>query len=163
MRQDRTSVSFLVPSVPFGNVLEQISITARSGVQFDDVLSAIDRRMRLLQAVTRDLPDGYMRLQLQRRLSQPGRSDALRWVQGSRQTTVRDRRAEEIIVTYPASMREWFASVHAEMCWLNTQMRLCRVARREFSHLTSFLTAASCMSSMTNEESIEQGEEQCLT
>lgn len=132
----------MVPSVPFGNVLDQIAITARSDAQFEDVLQAIDRRMRLLQSLTRDLPDGYLRLQLQRRLASD-HGQSLRWVSGPRQASVSEKKAQSIINGYQGHMREWFASVHAEVRWLNVQERLCRAARKEFSQLSQFLATVS--------------------
>lgn len=140
MRRNGTSVSFTLPSVPFGNVLDQIAITARSDARFEDVLQAIDRRMRLLQSLTRDLPDGY--LQLQRRLASD-HGQSLRWVSGPRQASVSEKKAQTIINGYQGHMRERFASVHAEVRWLNVQERLCRAARKEFSQLSQFLATVS--------------------
>lgn len=142
LRGDRSSVSFTVPSVPFGNVLDQIAITARGDEQFGDVLQSISSRMRLLQEMTRVLPAGYLRLQLQRRLSAET-SESLRWVHGRRAATVSEVRVQAMIAEYPQTMREWFTSVHAEVRWLNVQERLCRTARKEFSQLSSFLATAS--------------------
>lgn len=145
MRQlrKRSSVSFTVPSVPFGNVLDQIAITKRGDEQFDEVLQAISDRMKLLQKMTRALPAGYLRLQLQRRLSIEFGGESLRWVQGARLATVSEARVQAIIADYPQTMREWFTSLHAEVRWLNVQERLCRTAKKEFSHLSSFLASVS--------------------
>lgn len=146
LRGNRSSVSFTVPSVPFGNVLDQITVTSRGDAQYADVLQAISDRMRLLQQMTRELPIGYLRLQLQRRLSSD-HGESLRWVQGRRFTTVSEERVQAIIAGYPQQMREWFTSVHAEVRWLNVQERLCRTAKKEFSQLSSFLATASSRSS----------------
>lgn len=149
MRQSGHGVSFLVPSVPFGDVLEQMAITTRCDAHYGDVQEAISSRMRLLQSFTRDLPAGYMRLQLQRRLSTQ-QGESLRWVQGLRMRVVPDVRVPAIIASYQGRWREWFVSVHAEMRWLNAQERMCRAARKEFSQLSAFLAAASSRSSQIN-------------
>ena len=149
LRGNRSSVSFTVPSVPFGRVLDQVAITARGDAHYADVLQAISDRMRLLQQMTRDLPDGYLRLQLQRRLS-TDHGESLRWVHGQRFAIVPEARVQGIIASYPQRTREWFTSLHAEVRWLNLQERLCRTAKKEFSQLSSFLTAASSMSSASS-------------
>ena len=132
----------MVPSVPFGNVFEQIAITERSGLQFTDVLVAIEQRMILLQDMTREMPDGRLRLQLQRRLSGDG-AVSLRWVRGVRGSMMPEMEVLQKINGYQEKVREWYLSVYAEARWLNTQERLCRAARKEFSHLSSVLTEVS--------------------
>jgi hypothetical protein len=133
-----TKIGFYIPSVPFGNVLEQISITGRCEEQLGDVHVAISSRMQLLVSMTRDLPDGYLRLQVQRRIA-ANTGESLRWVDGAKLTIISEGKAEEIISGYPEKLRDWYASVQAEARWLNVQERLCRQAKKEVSSLSMFL------------------------
>lgn len=135
---DASNIGFCIPAMQFGDPDKQLKAAQRCLEHISAARSSISERMVLLVQATRSLPDGYLRLQLQRRLAARA-GESLRWVDVVQHRIIADGTATEVIRKYPGKIRQWYAVVQAEAKWLNVQERLCRQAEKELSSLSAFL------------------------
>ena len=136
----RSSVRLIIPDVPERNALGQAALVTRSRLECTAARAAIEGRMHVLAARTRELPIGYPRLGIQRRAGRGSR--ALRWF-SSTNRMLSEARFQAAVASHPLPVRIWLLESNLQARWLNGQERVCRLLAEEYSALAEMLAKSS--------------------